>query len=412
MCQQFCESQMFHTYTFNVATELEVKKGSSYQFEKDLYTFVQNHPRGIVEQLSFGFSSVLSKYKARNGPEVNTNRVNYADSRRETSSPTTTTATPQPRKALPPPPPTVTAQSLASVPAPPNHELSDVWNESPENIPFDVIHELFSPVCDKQNKGVLFHKASALPLIEFQFSDTNPPSDYLATKPESSLERLANKLHPQLEAASSFLNSLLDAPNQGTNNENRNYSAQPNPSPRNQPETPQWTLLDTKLQSEDKFSNVSLPNSSTVSLPESKVNLDLFKDFNISDNESMRNPISQAPLVQSSFDFGEFKSTNGPAFIGNPEPLAPISYQSAPSLQNTKPATPQTLNFDINSISPYNSGGNTNIQPSMNSSDFSMFPSTPKIVHAVHSLPQTETKSSPTSSFSFDFPSVPQNRPT
>ena len=56
MCQQFCESQMFHTYTFNVATELEVKKGSSYQFEKDLYTFVQNHPRGFVY---FFLSSIL-----------------------------------------------------------------------------------------------------------------------------------------------------------------------------------------------------------------------------------------------------------------------------------------------------------------------------------------------------------------
>ena len=64
LCQQFCSSQLFHTYADKVALRMETGD-KQHQFEYDLFQFVQANPRGLVEQLSQGFTSVLSKYKTK-----------------------------------------------------------------------------------------------------------------------------------------------------------------------------------------------------------------------------------------------------------------------------------------------------------------------------------------------------------
>lgn len=44
--QQFCSSQLFHTYVYEVAARMESQSKPQHQFEKDLFQYVQTHPRG------------------------------------------------------------------------------------------------------------------------------------------------------------------------------------------------------------------------------------------------------------------------------------------------------------------------------------------------------------------------------
>ena len=321
LCQQFVSSQLFHTYAHSVAQRMS-SGAAQHQFEYDLYQYALAHPRGLVEQLSTGFASVLSKYMVKkdlytrkvDGPVLQTpsaaqnSQPTIADTGRQAAAFVSAMGSGLTKKLQAVP---SMVASVSQAP-PPLHPLNETWNKSPETVQFGVLHQLFSPSCDRQQHGILYHQAQVLPLINFSSLDEYVP--LVEPLPGTVLAGVPSPVRTPTRS-----NSLLDSPNPMTGSSSLPQALELASGPR--PQSAPSPYSSSSLDSLRYLSSPLEPTKQTPSalvFPSAPTGLPQVKNWDLSELKPSSTPYS-GPMATP-------LHPGTPAFIGHtgPSPPSPL----------------------------------------------------------------------------------------